>query len=207
MHDAPTHEPDSPAPSEPLEGAEIDRAIRGAEDVQGALDAVLPLVYDELREIARRTLGSSGPLSVQPTDLVHEAFLRLTREEKGWSDRSNLMVAAAVAMRRALVDHVRRRRAAKRGGDRARVDGLDRIVVHDRSFDTLALEEALGRLGQEHAASASVAELRLFGGLDSADCARALGVSVRSIERRWRFARAWLVAELYEDARRHPGIP
>ncbi|MEM7203652.1 MAG: ECF-type sigma factor [Planctomycetota bacterium] len=177
----------------------MDRAIRGATDARGALHAILPLVYRELRELARQTLESSGPLSIQPTDLLHEAYVRLSREQKGWSDRANLMVAAAVAMRRALVDHLRRRRAAKRGGDRVRVAGLDRLVVQGRSFDTLELEEALHQLATEHPASAGVAELRLFGGLDNADCARALGVSVRSIERRWRFARAWLVSELCGD--------
>ncbi|MEM7307870.1 MAG: ECF-type sigma factor [Planctomycetota bacterium] len=176
----------------------VDRALHAdRNDVAGALQSVLPLVYGELREIARRTLAGSGPHSVQATDLVHEAFLRLARDRSGWADRSNLMVAAAVAMRRTLVDHLRRRRAAKRGGGVAPTDELDTIVIHDHSFDTLALEEALQRLAVEEPASAQVAELRLFGGLDPADCARALDVSKRTIERRWRFARAWLVTELY----------
>ncbi len=160
----------------------------------------MPLVYRELREVAQRTLDSSGPLSIDPTDLLHEAFLRLSRERKGWDDRANLMVAAAVAMRRAIVDHVRRRRATKRGGEHSqRQDGLDRLVMQGRRFDTLELDEALRQLAVEHPGAAGVAELRFFGGLDNRECARALGISVRSIERRWRFARAWLVSELYGD--------
>lgn len=163
-----------------------------------ALDQVLPEVYAELRALAARTLGPGSPASVHPTDLLHEAYTRLSNEREGWSDRANLMVAASVAMRRALVDHVRRRRAAKRGGDRTREDVLDRIPIHDRRFDTLELEDALARLELEDHEAAQVAELELFGGFGHAESAEALGVSQRTVERRWRFARAWLTEELID---------
>lgn len=168
-----------------------------------ALAEVLPHVYAELRELAARTLRSGGPGSVQPTDLVHEAYMRLSRERKGWDSRANLMVAAAVAMRRTLVDHVRRKRAAKRGGDHERVDVLDEIAIRDRRFDMLEVDDALRRLESEDVQAAEVAELRLFGGFDGAECARALQVSTRTIERRWRFARAWLVDALRAEGGGH----
>ena len=125
--------------------------------------------------------------------------MKLSRDRRGWDSRANLMVAAAVAMRRFLVDHVRKRRAAKRGGDRERVDELDELPIHDRAFDTLEVEDALKRLEGEDTRAAEVAGLRLFGGFDVPECSRALDVSTRTVERRWRFARAWLVAELSES--------
>ena len=160
------------------------------------LAEVLPLVYRDLRELAQKTLRGPGTPSLQPTDLVHEAFLRLTKERSGWADRPNLMVAASVAMRRALVDHLRKKRATKRGGDMARRDDVHEVAIHDRRFDALDLEDALRGLEAEDPAAAEVAELRLFGGLGTADCAVALDVSTRTVERRWRFARAWLLTAL-----------
>ena len=175
----------------------VPRALQdGHGSPADALGEVLPMVYRELREVAARALNAGGPVSIQPTDLLHEAYVRLSRERHGWENRANLMVAASVAMRRFLVDHIRRRRAAKRGGNWAREDGLDELAIEDRRFDTLDVEDALQRLEQEDAPAAEVAGLRLFGGYDNAECARALDVSTRTIERRWRFARAWLVNEL-----------
>lgn len=169
-----------------------------------ALGDVLPEVYAELREVAVRAMLSGSPTSLQPTDLVHEAYLRLSRERQGWDDRAHLMVAAAVSMRRALVDYVRRKRSAKRGGDRQRESALDTIALHDRRFDTLDLEDALRALEAEDADASQVAELRIFGGYDTRECAHALAVSTRTIERRWRFARAWLMSAFERDEEQAP---
>lgn len=181
----------------PAQPGEVTRVLNDAERTPAeALESVLPQVYAELRALAARTLRPGDPASVQPTDLLHEAFLRMTKERSGWDDRAHLMVAAAVAMRRTLVDHVRKKRAAKRGGDRQAIDALETIALEDRRFDTLEIEDALRRLEGEDPDAAQVAELRLFGGYDNAECADALDVSTRTVERRWRFARAWLTHEV-----------
>ncbi|MEL6907074.1 MAG: ECF-type sigma factor [Planctomycetota bacterium] len=173
----------------------------GAEATTSALEAVLPDVYRELRSIAARALDRGGRITLQPTDLVHEAYLRLSDQQHGWSDRPHLVLAASVAMRRALVDHVRRRRSLKRGeGVRASEDA-EWVTVFDRRYDVLDLEDALTELERIDPLAAETASMRLFGGLGVAECAEGLAVSTRTIERRWRFARSWLVAELAEDAR------
>ena len=163
---------------------------------EAVLAEVLPLVYRDLRDLAAKTLRGPGTPSLQPTALVHEAYLRLSRDRNGWADRPNLMVAASVAMRRALIDHLRRKRAAKREGAVAQIDEGMEVAIHDRRFDVLDLEDALRELEAEDAAAAEVAELRLFGGLGTSDCATALDVSTRTVERRWRCARAWLLTAL-----------
>lgn len=179
----------------------VTRALDGhAGDPRAALGEVLPLVYAELRSLAGRTLARGGRVTLRPTELVHETYVKLRDQERGWADRAGLMLAASFAMRRVLVDHVRRRRAAKRGDGRVAEDDVERIAIHDRTVDVLDLEDALARLEQDDPAAAEVACLRLFGGLGGAECAAALDVSTRTIERRWRFARAWLVTELGDPA-------
>lgn len=176
---------------------EVTRALEDhASDPSGALEEVLPLVYRELQDLASRALANGHPLTLQRTDLVHEAYLRLSKQETGWADRPNLMLAASFAMRRALVDHIRRRRSAKRGDGVRAVDDAAQLAVMDRRFDVLDVEDALRRLEEDDTEAAEAASLRLFGGLSNAEAAEALGVSTRTIERRWRYARAWLVAEL-----------
>ncbi len=177
---------------------ESDERIAGMpEDPRSALDAVLPRVYEELRDLARKALGpESRALTLQPTALVHEAYLRLQKDRAGWVDQSHFMVAAATAMRRVLVDHIRTRRSAKRGGGRRASADAEQLAIEDRSFDVLAIEEAMRGLEAEDEDSARVAELRVFGGLSGVDCAEALGVSSKTVQRRWRFARAWLIASL-----------
>ena len=184
----------------PARGPVTEVLEEHAGDARGSLESVLPHVYRELRDLAARTLAQGRPLSLQPTDLVHEAYLRLSRDEQGWSDRPNLMLAASFAMRRALVDHVRRRRAVKRGDGRRVSEGADRVAVDDLRFDVLDLEDALTSLEAVDSDAAQTAALRLFGGLTNVEAADALAVSTRTIERRWRFARAWLVTELAGDA-------
>lgn len=179
----------------------ITRALETLEDdPRAALGEVLPLVYAELRSLAGRTLARGGRITMQPTDLVHETYMRLSKQDSGWADRAGLMLAASFSMRRVLVDHVRRRRAAKRGDGVRAVSDVDRIAIEDRRVDVLDLEDALQRLEQDDRDAAEVASLRLFGGLSNAECATALDVSTRTIERRWRFARAWLVTEIGGDA-------
>ncbi|MEL6330279.1 MAG: ECF-type sigma factor [Planctomycetota bacterium] len=166
-----------------------------------ALDAVVAEVYQELRELAAKTMaGSPVGLTLQPTALVGEAYLRLRNERNGWPDRENFMVAASVAMRRALVDHIRRRNAAKRGRS-LRVDTpVETIAVAGREVDVMEIDELLRRLETEDAESARVVELMIFGGATSKVTAAALGVSTRTVERRWRFARAWLFDAMSEGA-------
>ena len=164
---------------------------------RAALDAVLPTVYAELRDLAEKTMGANARrLTIQPTALVHEAFVRLSRERQGWADRNHFVVAAAVAMRRALVDHIRSRQADKRGGGRRTEFDIAMLEIEDRRFEVLAVEDTLRQLEAEDADAAQVAELRIFGGLSGVECASALGVSTKTIQRRWRFARAWLVAAM-----------
>ncbi|MEL6717018.1 MAG: ECF-type sigma factor, partial [Planctomycetota bacterium] len=137
----------------------------GAEATATALETVLPDVYRELRSIAARALDRGGRITLQPTDLVHEAYLRLSDQEQGWSDRPQLVLAASVAMRRALVDHVRRRRSLKRGeGVRASEDA-EWVTVLDRRYDVLDLEDALTELERIDPLAAETASMRLFGGL------------------------------------------
>ena len=179
----------------------VTEALNGANaNPARALDAVMPLVYEDLRALAVKTMASRS-LTLQPTALVNETYLRLTRERKGWSDHNQFMVAAAVAMRRALVDHLRRRSAAKRSHERRSNVDVETIAIEGRGFEILALEDALTTLEREDASSAQVVELLIFGGLTGAECAEALGVSRRTIQRRWRFARAWLVERLAEESR------
>ncbi len=156
------------------------------------------LVYSQLRDLARRNLrGERGARTLQPTALVHEVFLRLSRGTPRWESRAHFFGAAARAMRQILVDRARARRADRRGGDRARVtlSGLDG-GSEDRFDDLLAVHDALARLEAEDPRKARVVELRFFAGLETSEVAEALGVSERTVFLDWRFAKAWLVREI-----------
>jgi RNA polymerase sigma factor (TIGR02999 family) len=156
----------------------------------------LPLVYDELRRLAAAKLaGEPAGHSLDATALVHEAYLRLGGG--AFADRSGFLRAAAVAMQRILVDHARRKRAARRGGGarQFRLDEADRVDVSDP--DTiLDIEAALSRLAVEDSTSADVARLRLFAGLSIDEAALALGLSRATAFREWAYARAWLTTAL-----------
>jgi RNA polymerase sigma factor (TIGR02999 family) len=155
-----------------------------------------PQVYDELRRLAALKLaGEPAGHTLDATALVHEAFLKLGGAN--FAERSEFLKAAAVAMQRILVDHARRKRAAKRGGHGKRfaIDAKDRLVVADP--DTLLdIDEALKRLGAEDAVSADVARFRLFAGLSIDETADALGLSRATAFREWAYARSWLTAAL-----------
>jgi len=160
---------------------------------------LLPLVYDELRDVAQRYLQRErGNHTLQPTALVHEAFLRLIDQSRvEWQGRSHFLAVGADAMRRILVDHARGRGRAKRGG------GWQRVAVEDMAspegsteINLIALTDALEKLQQLDADQARVVQLRVLAGLSVAEVAEVMGVSKRKVEGDWTHAKAWLRAEL-----------
>jgi RNA polymerase sigma factor (TIGR02999 family) len=162
---------------------------------------LVPLLYDELRRLARARLAKLPPgHTLQPTALVHEVYLRLLgRSDLPLEGRKQFFFAAARAMRDILVEEARRRAGRKRGGGRKRV-GLteDVAVIQPPSTNVLALHEALAELEKKYPLQARIVELRYFGGLTTAETAEVLGVSARSLFRHWRFAKAWLKSRLEE---------
>ena len=173
---------------------------------QAALDELLPLVYADLRRQASRYLRAQrAGHTLQTTALVHEAYLRLVRQDGGgadWQGRAHFFGVAARAMRSILVDHARARRAAKRGGG-AQVISLGSPAAvaggegaSESEVDVIALDQALARLAELDGRQAQVVELRYFGGLSIEETAQALGVSHATVEREWRTARLWLRREL-----------
>jgi RNA polymerase sigma factor (TIGR02999 family) len=163
---------------------------------------LLPLVYDELRQLAAQKLAREAPdQTLQPTALVHEAYLRLVGEgQPRWQNRGHFFAAAAEAMRRILVDQARRRAAQKRGGTARRVAWDDQLAVVDRQDeDVLALDEALGELEQHDPQAAGLVKLRYFSGLSHQQAAAVLGVSRRVADRLWAVAKAWLYQRLQQS--------
>jgi RNA polymerase sigma-70 factor, ECF subfamily len=170
-----------------------------------AAGELLPLVYDELRAIAGQMMRAGRPgHTLQPTALVHEAWLKIDRAAGGGGelrDREHFLAVAATAMRQVLVNHARERRAQKRGGDVARVpldDHLD--IVESKAGSLVELDDVLQRFAHSHPRAARVVELRVFGGLSIEAAARTLGVADSTISEDWRFARVWLARELPESA-------
>jgi len=164
-----------------------------------AADELLPLVYDKLRSLAAKYLRGERPGStLQPTALVHEAYLRLIDNDRiDWQGKTHFMAIAAVEMRRVLIDHARASAALKRGGPAHRVTLSDSLVhASDPSIELLALDEVLNRLAVRHPRQGRVAELKIFAGLLSREIALCLGVSDRTVKDDWRVARAWLMKEL-----------
>jgi RNA polymerase sigma factor (TIGR02999 family) len=165
-----------------------------------AADQLLPLIYDELRKLAAQRLAQEKPgQTLQATALVHEAYLRLVDVDQAqhWNSRGHFFAAAAEAMRRILVESVRRKNRLKHGRDHRRVD-LDSgcLVSKAPSLDLLALDEALTKLAQAEPAKAELVKLRFFAGLTMPEAAAALGISLATAERYWTFARSWLYAEM-----------
>ena len=167
-----------------------------------AFDQLVPIVYDELHRMALRYLaGERSQVSLQPTALVNEVCLRLLGWNGArWQNRGHFFGVSAQMMRRVLVDIARKRRAERRGGGEAvRVPLKDvEIAAEDRSGDLVALDEALERLAAEDPRKARVVELRFFGGLSMEEIAQAVGISVRTAQNDWTFARAWLYRALTE---------
>ena len=168
----------------------LDAAAAG--DRRAAAD-LLPLVYDELRKLAAARMAAESPgQTLQPTALVHEAYLRLVGGQR-FDGRGHFFAAAAEAMRRILVNYARDRKRLKRGGERIRLELLDQADSLAEDPDLiLSLDELLTRFGEEDATAARVAHLHLFGGLSVEDAGVAVGVSRAVAYRNWKYARAWL---------------
>ncbi len=193
---------DAPSPSK------ITLLLRDARENQvSALRELLPLVHDELRRIAGAQMRRERQdHTLAPTALVHEAFVRLADHPgMAWEDRAHFLGVASQAMRRVLVDHARARKAEKRGGARARVtlvvdqiadDGADRGADDVTGVDLLDLDEKLDAFRALHERRARVVELRFFGGLTFEESGHVLGVSAKTVEADWYFARAWLRREM-----------
>jgi RNA polymerase sigma factor (TIGR02999 family) len=169
-------------------------------------DELLPIVYDELRTLAAQRLNQEKPgQTLSATALVHEAYLRLVgpANAQGWASRGHFFAAAAEAMRRILINRARDKNRQKRGGGIRRID-LDQVesALETDDEDLLALDEALEQLAVEDNVAAELVKLRFFAGLTLRETAEAMGLSQRTAERQWAYARAWLYARL-----RHDGSP
>lgn len=200
---------------------------------QQASEELMAIVYDELHQLAKSKLARELPgHTLQPTALVHEAYIRLLPSSQGtpdesvaalgegiktkfdgrgdsieshqrpnWQSRAHFFGAAAEAMRRVLIDSARKKQRAKRGGDRNRVElGEAELAIDNDSVDLLELDEALSKLESADPTKAQIVKLRYFAGLSLEETAAALNVSVSTVHRKWRFARAWLKREIDEDA-------
>src|SRR5688572_11022753 len=168
-----------------------------------AVDILLPLIYDELRKLAANYLRRERPdHTLQPTALVHEAYIRLIDQSRvNWQNRAHFFGVAAQIMRRLLVDHARKHNAEKRGQDFQKLsldENIDRAV--ERSAELIALDDALKTLATFDAPKARMVELRYFGGLSIEETADVLGVTPTTIKRHWRFAKAWLHGEMQRNA-------
>jgi len=167
-----------------------------------ASNQLLPLVYDQLRAIARQRMNEErAGHTLQATALVHEAYLRLVGDENmAWADRSHFYAAAVEAMRRILIDHARRRGAVKRGGDWRRAAVNVASLALDENLDSfLALDDAFLRLEEQDPKAAQVVRLRFYAGLSIEDTARILEVSPRTVKREWTYARSWLLHRLENE--------
>src|SRR5215510_10473053 len=176
-----------------------------AEGDPSAASQLLPLVYDELRKLAAHRLAHQAPgQTLQPTALVHEAYLRLVGDPGGsdWDNRGHFFAAAAEAMRRILVEDARRKGRRKRGGGLTRLDldAAEQVAGPEVREDLLALDEALTKLASVDPQAAELVQLRYFAGLSIPEAAKALGVSPRTADRLWAFARVWLLREVGGDA-------
>ena len=176
-----------------------------------AAEQLLPLVYDELRQLAAQKLAQEKPgQTLQATALVHEAYLRLVGvdSEQRWQSRGHFFAAAAESMRRILIESARRKKRPKHGGGQQRVD-LDEalLVAPDPSDDLLALSDALDQLEAADPLAARLVKLRYFAGLTMPEAAQALGIPLRTAERNWTYARTWLHRELSPTGPAEPDVP
>jgi RNA polymerase sigma-70 factor (ECF subfamily) len=173
---------------------------RSRQGEHAAIDQVMPLVYQELRRLAASYLRNQVQgHTLQPTALVHEAYLRLMGSDADWKDRAHFFNLAATIMRQILVDHARTKTAGKRGGGHAKVEFRDTLNYSDeKAADLVALDDALRSLAAVDERKARVIELRYFGGLNVEESAEALGVSIATVGRETRHAEAWLRRELHK---------
>ena len=185
--------------------SDVTRILNAIEqgDVRAA-DGLLPAVYNELRRLAAWKLSQERPgQTLQATALVHEAYIRLVgAEAQGWKSRSHFFAAAAEAMHRILIENARRKQSLKRGGDHQRVDIDDaQLAIEETSEDIIALDEALTKLAEEDPEVAELVKIRYFAGLTIEQTAEVLGVSSRTADRYWSYARAWLYQKITREYR------
>jgi RNA polymerase sigma factor (TIGR02999 family) len=169
-----------------------------------ARETLIPLVYDELRRLARQCLASQRPdHTLQSTALVHEAYVRLVNHSSvHWENRVHFFAVAAQLMRRILVDHARKRLAAKRGGNRLTLTLDDAIALpKKRELDLVALDDALNELAELDQRQSHIVELRFFGGLSIEDASHQLGISPATVKREWATARTWLYQQMSQGER------
>lgn len=169
-----------------------------------ASQELLPVVYDELRRLAAQRLARESPgNTLQATELVHEAYLRLVGSEKRWEGNSHFFAAAAEAMRRILVDRARAKKSTKRGGDRKRIELHESAIKASQAGsaaeEILQVNDLLDRLAEKHPVEAELAKLRYFAEFNVTEAAKALEIPVSTAHHRWNFARAWLRCELQKD--------
>ena len=178
-------------------------ASAGAGD-RAVVDEILPHLYHELRRLAAAQLGGGGSVTIDPTGVVHEAYIRLIHQNRvRWESRGHFLATAARAMRNILVDQARRKSSLKRGGGRRREgDASDLPIEVGPGVDEerlLSLDEALERLEADDPRKGQLVTLRFFAGLTNEQVAEVMGVSLSTVEREWRFARSWLHNELSAD--------
>jgi RNA polymerase sigma factor (TIGR02999 family) len=177
--------------------SEVTRILREASggDPEAA-SQILPLIYSELRTLAAQKLARETPgQTLQPTALVHEAYLRLVdqQQEQHWDNRGHFFAAAAEAMRRILVENARKKASLKRGGDRDRVEVIDSLLAApEPREDLVALDAALTKLAETDKQAADLVQLRYFAGLPISEIAEILRIAPRTADRLWAFAKAWL---------------
>jgi RNA polymerase sigma factor (TIGR02999 family) len=191
--------------SAPTEVTQVLRRLTDG-DEQAAVN-LLPLVYAELRRLAKSRMAKIPPgQTLQPTALVHEAYLRLVgRQDPGWEGRGHFFAAAARAMRDILVDQARRKASIKHGGDRRRVNADEiALSIESPSEDLLALNEALDRLERDDPRKGQIVMLRYFAGLSREETAEALGLTVRTIDREWRYIKTWLYTQITDQPPSRP---
>ena len=182
-----------------------ERLIAWGAGDRAALDQLLPVVYQELRRMAGSYLRQENPgHTLQPTALVHEAWLRLIDQARvDWRNRAQFFGVAAQMMRRILVDHAKAKHREKRGGDAVKLSLDDAInLSRERAADLLALDDALGELARVDRRKSRVVELRYFGGFSVEEAAQILGVSPETVMRDWKMAKAWLYRQIMREAAR-----
>ena len=181
------------------DGEITELLVRMREGDRSAESPLIRLIYQELHRLAVYHMGSErSEHSLQPTALIHEAYLHLVnRSTRNWQNRNHFLAVASHQMRCILIEHARSRRAAKRGGAGQRLD-LDEVLLFtpERSDDLLAVDEALGRLAEWDPRQSKIVELRFFAGLTEEEVGEVMELSVRTVRREWRVAKAWLYSEL-----------
>ena len=183
---------------------DIERLLESIDErAPRAPEELFALVYDELRKLAKRRLEQESPgQTLQPTALVHEVYLRLVApfRDRHWDSQGHFFAAAAEAMRRILVDHARRKKRIKRGGDARRMKlEVNELPIATDSVDVLSLDESLDELAQQDPVKAKLVVLRFFGGLSMEESCDVLGISRATGHRYWKYARAWLFRRVSTD--------